>query len=109
VDERVRTVPDGWDVEVFSRNLLSFTDENATDAGDREHVTTFMRRSPPFWAKCATQQSRGGMGLPLLLSNIKLSVDTPADLESIRAVADEIRRRDSEAERLFGRGAVHRW
>jgi spore coat polysaccharide biosynthesis protein SpsF (cytidylyltransferase family) len=109
VDERVRTVPDGWDVEVFSRRLLDFTDENATEPGDREHVTTFMRRCPPYWATTATQQSRYGASLPLLLCGIKLSVDTPEDLARIRPIAEELLKRGAKAETIFGRYSVHRF
>lgn len=40
-----RTFPRGMDVEVFSRELLSEADRNATTKHDREHVTPYLIRN----------------------------------------------------------------
>lgn len=67
--------PDGWDIEVFSRALLERAHAEATDPADREHVTSWMRRSVP----CLTLRA------PRPWTGPKLSIDTPADLEVVRA------------------------
>ena len=102
VDERVRTALDGSDCEVFSTRLLEYALEHATKPTDREHVTTFMRRSPPPWARMATAQPHFD------LSHIKLSVDTPEDLERARAVFDSTFTKQQEAFALYGKSNVHR-
>ena len=46
-DERFRTSIDGSDCEIFSKRMLEYANESARKNYDREHVTTFMRQSPP--------------------------------------------------------------
>lgn len=66
---------DGLDCEVFSREMLLWADESATDPVDREHVTPIMRRGgivlsiPP----CAHDDWP------------KVSIDTPEDLARVEA------------------------
>jgi spore coat polysaccharide biosynthesis protein SpsF (cytidylyltransferase family) len=105
VDTRVRSAPDGWDCEVFSRNLLNFTHENATDADDREHVTTFMRRCPPSWATSGHLASWFG----LALGGLKLSIDTPDDLERVRPLIERAAELNALSHEIFGKSRVHRF
>lgn len=74
-DPRFRTSPDGHDVEVISKRLLSWLDETVRDETDREHVTTYLQRSMPEWA---TKADIIGFAD---LREIKLSVDTKEDLD----------------------------
>lgn len=101
VDERFRTAIDGSDVEVFSRRMLADAHERASGAGDREHVTTLMRRDPPSWAELGFV-----MGY-FDLSDIKLSVDTPQDLERVRRATESAATKEFQAQMHFGKSRVH--
>lgn len=101
-DERFRTALDGADCEVVSSRLARHALECASEAYDREHVTTFIRRQPPEWAKMATAINHFD------LSHIKLSVDTPEDLERARKVFDSTFAKHQEAIKIYGKGNVHR-
>lgn len=75
VDERFRTSPDGYDVEIMSKDMFDYALNNAVTTDDREHVTSIIKRSPPPWARVAH-----------IMHNIdenhnKYSVDTREDLE----------------------------
>lgn len=78
VDPRFRTSPDGWDVEVMSKRLFSWVAQTANKMLDLEHVTTLIRREPPDWARI------GHVIDHIDNSSVKLSVDTPEDLERVR-------------------------
>ncbi len=101
-DERCRTSIDGADVEVISRKMFDHGAAKATEAYDREHVTPYMRRSPFPGAR---------MGLAwnhFDLSGIKLSVDTPEDLENVRRHFETGYSKLQEAQKIYGKGAIHR-
>jgi spore coat polysaccharide biosynthesis protein SpsF (cytidylyltransferase family) len=101
-DERFRTAIDGVDCEVISRRLFDHCAEFAVKPYDREHVTPFIRRSPPEWAK---------MGLAMSyidLSGIKLSVDTQEELDRARKSFEDSFVKYNEASKIYGRGAIHR-
>ena len=103
VDERFRTTVDGWDCEVISQRALAYLNEYALLKEDREHVTTFLRRSPPPWL------IQGASVNFLDLSDYpKLSVDTEEDLERVRLEYKKIETARSLAEKACGRKAVHR-
>lgn len=102
VDERFRTALDGADCEVISRALLEDTDHRAKDPYDREHVTTAIRRDPPPWAKS------GFVCNHFDLSDVKLSVDTPEDLERVRRAFELAHDKYQKACLTFGQQAVHR-
>jgi len=102
VDERFRTAIDGDDCEVFSRRLFDLALEFATRPYDREHVTSFMRRTPPEWAKI------GAIIGSVDHSSVKLSVDTPEDLERVRLAHDAAHDKYSRATREIGQLQVHR-
>lgn len=102
VFEESRTAPDGFDCEVMSSQLLAYLDQYAVTAEYREHVTLMARREPP-------RSSRIGCVVSFIhLADIKLSVDTPEDLERVRAQYERVKRCNQEAHDRFGRNCVHR-
>lgn len=103
VDEKYRTAPDGMDCEVISRQMLAYAHAKATAQSDREHVTTFIRREPPTWAKM------GAVIGFLDLSGVKMSVDTVEDLERVRTMYNRLFRSLSLAETAYGRAHAHRF
>lgn len=103
VDEKCRTAADGFDCEVISKKLLKYAHENASDPKDREHVTTYMRKSPPTWAK------RGMIINFMDLSAYKLSVDTPEDLERVRAEYQKIDSAIKTAGEIYDSKNIHRF
>ena len=79
VDEKYRTMPDGFDVEVLSDEIFLWLCKNI-DKGyqsDREHVTTYLRRNPPNFARFAALTGSFD------LSHMKWSIDTPTDFEEL--------------------------
>lgn len=102
VDERFRTAMDGLDCEVISRRLMRFANEVASDKPDREHVTTVLRRRPPTWAKI------GVATYHIDQSHIKVSVDTPEDLEVARRAFEGAYSKYQAAVRTLGKDRVHR-
>lgn len=72
-----RTWPDGLDVEAFSRAALTRAAATADDPADREHVTRWFHRS--------------GAAVVVVhhdppLGDLRLTIDTPADLEVVRSI-----------------------
>jgi len=76
--EEIRTCPDGHDVEVISSRLMKWAHETATADHDREHVTTIIKSRFPLWARDANIISYTDD------SHLKISIDTPEDLEFIK-------------------------
>lgn len=70
--------PDGLDVEVFSKESLSFAAENAQEPFDREHVTPFIKHK--YSDKLVNIRHSED------LSNLRWTVDELADLEVIRNI-----------------------
>jgi spore coat polysaccharide biosynthesis protein SpsF len=101
VDEDSRTTLDGSDCEVFSRRMLEYLDQTATLPADREHVTTLARRSPPDWANLGVVINHYDH------SDIKLSVDTPEDLERVRTAKERLSEIRQRAHRKYGKLQVH--
>ena len=86
-------VPDGMDVEVFTRAALETAHREATDPEDREHVTRYLWRQPARFrlgvmaAVCQTTCWRGDCPCgPCWVLGLKLSVDTEEDLQRARAI-----------------------
>jgi spore coat polysaccharide biosynthesis protein SpsF len=79
-DPRFRTAPDGHDVEVMSRRLLTWLDETAKDPRHREHVTNLLLEETPPWL------SKGDIIGFVDMSSIKLSVDTAEDLARLKVM-----------------------
>ena len=72
--------PDGMDVEVFTAESLANAWQNAVSASDREHVTPYIRRAHPVTKWHGTEPD---------FSDLRLTVDEPADLELIRSLVRE--------------------
>ena len=70
--------PDGLDVEVFSKESLSFAAENAQQPFDREHVTPFIKHK--YSDKLINIRHSED------LSNLRWTVDELTDLEVIRNI-----------------------
>lgn len=102
VFEEMRTAPDGFDCEVLSAQLMAYLDQYAVTKEYREHVTLMVRREPPRSSKIGCVVSY------LDLSGVKLSVDTPEDLERVRAQHAHVQKCNKEAHERFGRFNVHR-
>ena len=77
-DPRFRTAPDGHDVEVLSKRMLSWLDETVKDPIHREHVTTYLHEHLPPWAAKADI-------IGFFKNEKKLSVDTQEDIDRLRA------------------------
>lgn len=70
------TYPYGFSVEVLRRSALRQAWEEAVDAGDREHVTTFLRRYPARFRCRSRVNDRDD-------SDLRWSVDTEEDLNRL--------------------------
>ncbi len=75
-----RKIPRGLDVEVFSRSALERAAKDASNEGEREHVTPYLYRTPGRFRTLVTDPE--GMEL----GHLRLTVDTPADLKLIAEV-----------------------
>ena len=98
IEESCRTVADGFDCEVMSRKAVEWLDQNATEAFDREHVTTALRRDKP------SELSQAFISMKLDTSKMKMSVDTQDDLNRLREYYHEREHKLNVARRLFGNG-----
>lgn len=101
VDPRFRTAPDGWDVEIMTRKVLDWANQTAIEGYDREHVTTLIRSSPPEWAKIG--HTRGYLDL----SQVKVSIDTPEDLEACAIQMRQIKQKSKSGAELYGKEHIH--
>ncbi len=101
-DPRFRTALDGADCEVISGRMMEYAGKEAKDAYDREHVTTFIRRCPPDWAKMSCVVNHFDH------SEVKLSVDTKDDLERVRHAFSSANEKYQQAVLTFGHQAVHK-
>jgi spore coat polysaccharide biosynthesis protein SpsF len=96
IDESCRTVADGLDCEIMSTFALAWLDKNAKSAFDREHVTTAIRRLKPDRLRQAF------VAMHLDTAEMKLSVDTPQDLEHMREYYHRREHKMRVARRAFG-------
>ena len=73
------TFPDGYDTEVVTRAALDTASRDARDPYEREHVTPFIWRRPERFrlVNVADSEDRSWW---------RLSVDTEADLDRVRAI-----------------------
>ncbi len=101
VDERFRTAIDGYDCEVISSRLFNEMANKAIDSYDREHVTPWLRKNTPKWARMGIALNNHDM------SDIKLSVDTKDDLDRVRR-AFEGAYSKHEAAKAFYKNGVHK-
>lgn len=82
VDDRFRTMPDGYDVEILSDKAFEWLQVHI-DRGspsDKEHVTTYLRANHPEWMRVAHFSSNVDQ------SDIKISVDTKEDFEFVKSI-----------------------
>lgn len=105
VDENTRTAIDGFDVEVMSRRALNWANENSKKGEPhREHVTSILR------TELLPRDFRVDHIIGYLdQSNLKLSVDTPDDLERVRAYYDQLQRKIEIGKKRNGVSSVHRY
>jgi spore coat polysaccharide biosynthesis protein SpsF len=75
------TFPDGMDVEVFSFSALKKAWSEASLPSDREHVTPYIYRNSD--KKGGSMFKSAGCDNPVDFSQVRLTVDEPADLEVI--------------------------
>jgi spore coat polysaccharide biosynthesis protein SpsF (cytidylyltransferase family) len=82
-----RTFPRGLDVEAMTRRALLEADRLDSDPESREHVTPFIRESGRFLIASVTNDED--------VSAVRWTVDTAADLELVRRMADAFGGRDT--------------
>lgn len=78
-----RSFPDGLDVEIVSRAALEQAAVETTEPYDREHVTPFVRERPERYPQRSLR-------LEPPVRTIKLSLDTPEDLMTIRSFVERV-------------------
>jgi spore coat polysaccharide biosynthesis protein SpsF (cytidylyltransferase family) len=77
VDEELRTMPDGFDVECISDECFLWLSERNVSESDKEHVTTHIRSNVQPWMRIATISSIFDT------SDYKYSIDTKEDFAEI--------------------------
>lgn len=83
-----RTYPRGLDVEVFRADALRAVDGSAVAADEREHVTLGIYRRPELFRLRSVTQ-------PIDRSELRWTVDHPADLEFARTVYSHLHDTDA--------------
>jgi len=71
-------LPDGLDLEIFTRESLISAHKNCKNEKMREHVTPWIRDSKEF--------KIGSLNYNLKLSNYRLTVDEPEDLDLLKRI-----------------------
>jgi spore coat polysaccharide biosynthesis protein SpsF len=93
---REEGVPLGASVEGMTAQALRRSAKLATDAYDREHVTTFMRkRRDLFRVTHMTAPAR------IACASLRLTIDTPADLAWVRELFARVGTDDASVESLI--------
>ena len=94
VDEDLRTMPDGFDVEIMSNEAFCWLMDNIYAYGSRsdlEHVTTYLRANKQGWMKF------GILSYVLDMSDTtehKYSVDTKEDFDTLQRIYVEKIKKD---------------
>ena len=78
-----RTYSRGLDTEVLSPEALRRSDNEATEAADREHVTRYIRRRPDRFSLCSVTAEKDR-------SDLRWTVDEEADLTLVRKIYNEM-------------------
>ncbi|MBI4349111.1 MAG: glycosyltransferase family protein [Elusimicrobia bacterium] len=79
-----RTYPDGLDVEVVSMGALERAWKEAELASEREHVLPYVWKHPELFKLAHLKQAQDQ-------SAMRWTVDSPADLEFVRAIYAELK------------------
>ena len=79
----IRTFPAGFDVEVFSKQVLERTWREAKLPSEREHVTPFMKKNKDIFKQFNLKSSQH---IPIF----RLTLDRKEDLKILKAVASKI-------------------
>ena len=79
----IRTFPAGFDVEVFSKQVLERTWREAKLPSEREHVTPFMKKNKDVFKQFNLKSSQH---IPIS----RLTLDRKEDLKILKAVASKI-------------------
>jgi spore coat polysaccharide biosynthesis protein SpsF len=80
-----RGYPRGYDVDVFTGDILTWLHENCTEPDDREHVNLYLFKHLDEF-KSEAIRPEDGRGL----SHYRLTLDTPEDYELLSAVFDRL-------------------
>jgi spore coat polysaccharide biosynthesis protein SpsF len=80
-----RTYPLGLDAQVFPTRVLAEVAALTQDPADREHVSLYIYEHPERYRLHVVES-----GLPARFADLRLTLDTPADLALARAVYDEL-------------------
>ncbi len=94
-----RTFPAGLDTEVVSVEALNTAAAEATDPSDREHVTPFVRNQPARFSQVRVSREPAYAGL-------RLTLDTPEDLRSLRELVAKAGHDASMDELIAAAGAL---
>lgn len=81
------TFPDGMDVEVFSFTALKKAHKSAKLPSDREHVTSYIRNHKDIFS-VLNLKARDNF------SNLRLTLDYPSDLVTIRNIYKKLYKKD---------------
>jgi spore coat polysaccharide biosynthesis protein SpsF (cytidylyltransferase family) len=100
VDPKIRTELDGRDIEVMSIKALNWLNRTAKTEAEKEHVTVRLREVKP------THLKRGHFLNRLDMSDIKLSVDTQAELDEAESKISNFFKKKSLAEMDVGQENV---
>lgn len=101
VYENFRFSFDGLDVEVISRRGMEWLKANAKAPEDLEHVTSLLRKKMP------PELTFGFITHKLDSSGMKLSLDTPEDLDRIRKYFHEREHKQELSTKLFGKRGIY--
>ncbi len=89
-----RSFPRGMDVEVFSRSALERAAEEATDPYHREHVTAYFYDHPDRQLSMPSGLGGAIRGFKVGRIELRLTVDTEADLDLVDRILGEVGERD---------------
>jgi len=95
---RPPTFPDGLDVELISKQALETCWQDAKLDSDREHVTTYIRRTQPDLFEKANVENA------IDYSGMRWTIDEPQDLDFIQALLPELeteRKTDTSFKRVL--------
>jgi len=86
-----RSYPKGLDTEAFRPEALRDLAAESTDPAEREHVTLGLRARPERWPAASLVREGEDLG------DLRWTVDTPEDLEHVRAIVKALGDRRYEA------------